>query len=286
MGNKRKKRTRKNYLKNSRTQRRARMLTTLGGVLKACLVLAGVALMSFAFIFGHDLLTQTAVFNTATIQVTGCGRLSQQQVAEQAGVYAGKNIFSINLSTARKRLLAHPWISDAEISREVPSGLYIHIEEYEPLAVIELKRRYLIDRAGKIFKEWEGSDPAGLPLIRGLSLSDLSVDDDPFSRPFSAIMTVLKLGQKSGSTIPIEKIDSIEVDRDIGLTLHVRDRAAEIHLGYNDYKDKYMILEKVLVYFDNSNADSNFRSIDLNNPNRIVVNMDTGTSPAAGHKEV
>ena len=98
-------------------------------------------------------------------------------------------------------------------------------------------------------------------------------------------MSVLKLGRKSDSTIPIEKIDSIEVDRDIGLTLRVKDRAAEIHLGYNDYKDKYIILKKVLVYF-NSSADSNFRSIDLNDPDRVVVNMDTEASPATGHKEV
>jgi len=286
LGNKRKKRIRKNYLKNSRAKRRARMLTTLGTVLKGLSLFAGIALMSFAFIFGHDLLTQTSFFNASSIQVSGCERLSHRQVIEHAGVYTGKNIFSINLATTRKRLLAHPWIREAEICREVPSGLSIRIKEYEPLAVIDLKRRYLIDVTGKIFKECEDSDPAGLPVITGLNLSDLNVDNSPFSRPFSAIMSVLKLGQKRGSTIPIEKIHSIDVDRDIGLTLHVKDRATRIHLGYNDYKSKYLILKEVLVYFNSNSADSNFRSIDLNNPNRIVVNMDTEASPAMGHKEV
>jgi len=283
---KKKKRAKRNYYKNSNAKKRAKMLAALGGVLKISSVFAAVVVMSFAFIFGYDLLTQSTFFSASHIDVSGFSRLSRQQVVDHAKVYPGRNIFSINLTTTRKRLLAHPWIQEAEVSREIPSRLTIHIKEYDPLAIIDLNRRFLIDGSGKIFKVWDKADPSDLPVITGLNLSDLNVGNDPFSRPFGAIMSVLKLGQKRDSTIPIDRIRKIEVDRDIGLTLHVKDRAGEIRLGYHDYSSKYKILKKVLFYFQNESGDSSFRSIDLNNPNRIVVNMKKKASPAMGHKEV
>jgi cell division protein FtsQ len=218
--------------------------------------------------------------------VSGFDRLSRQQIVDQADIHSGRNIFSINLTTARKRLLAHPWIEDAEVSREIPSGLSIRIKEYAPLAIIDMNHRFLIDKSGTIFKEWDENDPSDLPVITGLGIADLKVGDGPFSRPFSAIMSVFKLGRENGSTIPIDQIDRIDVDRDIGLTLHVKNRTETIHLGYHDYPSKYKLLEKVLVYFQNKDSDSTLRSIDLNNPNRIVVNIDTKASPATGQKEV
>lgn len=286
MANKKKKSPKRNYFKNSGAKQRANLRASLGHMLKIASLFTVVALMSCSFVFGYDLLTQSSFFSAADIRVSGFDRLTHKQVIDHAGIHPGKNIFSINLTTTRKRLLAHPWIREAEVSREIPSGLAIHIKEYDPLAIIDMNHRFLIDRSGIIFKEWDENDPADLPIIAGLGIADLKVGDGPFSRPFSAIMSVLKLGQKNGSTIPIDQISTIEVDRDIGLTLHVKDRTGAIHLGYHDYASKYKLLEKVLVYFENKNSDSALRSIDLNNPNRIVVNIDTKALAATGQKEV
>jgi len=283
---KKKRKPKKNYFKNSGAKRRAGLKVTLGNVLKIGSLLTVVALMSCTFVFAYDLLTQSSFFSAADIQVSGFNRLSRQEIVDHADIHPGKNIFSINLTLARNRLIAHPWIEDAEVRREIPSGLTIHIKEYEPLAIIDMNHRFLIDRSGTIFKEWDKGDPSDLPVIVGLGIPDLKVGDGPFSRPFSAIMAVLKLGRKTDSAIPIHQINTIAVDRDIGLTIHMKDQTGAVHLGYLDYPSKYKLLEKVLVYFQNQNKDSSLRSIDLNNPNRIVVNIDTKASPTTGQKEV
>lgn len=283
---KKKKKPKKNYFKNSGAKQRAKIRATVGNVLKIGFLLTVVALMSCAFVFAYDLLTQSSFFSAATIQVSGVNRLSRQQIMDHADIHPGKNIFSINLALTRNRLKAHPWIEEAEVRREIPSGLTIHIKEFEPLAIIDMNHRFLIDRSGTIFKEWDKGDPSDLPVVVGLGISDLKVGEGPFSQPFGAIMAVLKLGRKTGSTIPVDQINRIEVDRDIGLTVHMKDRAGAIHLGYHDYPSKYKLLEKVLVYFQNQGKDWSLRSIDLNNPNRIVVNIDTDVSPATGQKEV
>lgn len=286
MAKQKKKRPKKNYFRNSGARQRAKLTATVGHVLRLASLFAVVAFMSCTFVFGYDLLTQSSFFSAADIRVTGATRLSRQQIVDHVGIHPGRNIFSINLVTTRKRLLAHPWIKEADVSREIPSGIAIHIKEYEPLAIIDMNHRFLIDRSGTIFKEWDENDPADLPVIAGLGIADLKVGDGPFSRPFGAIMSVLKLGQKTGSIIRIEQISRIEVDRDIGLTLHLKDRSGAIHLGYNDYPGKYKLLEKVQAYFKNNNRGSTLRSIDLNNPSRIVVNIDTEASPETGQKEV
>ena len=280
------KKTRKNYFKNSAAKRRARRFQYLLSIVKIVSGLLLVAAMSFAFIFGYDLFTQSDYFSTQTISVEGCTRLDQQEVIAQAKLALDLNIFSVNLMTTRKRLLAHPWISEADVSREIPEGIHIRIQEHEPLAIIDMGRKFLLNRKGEIFKEWHQDDSASLPVVYGLSFSDLNVGSRPVNRPFKAVMTVLKLGLQSNSIIANRDIKSIRVDKDIGLTVYADNRLGALILGYGDYSNKYKRLEEVLSYLEKKEKISAMKSIDLNNPDRIVVNLNMNKSPAVGHKEV
>ena len=278
--------TRKNYFKNSAAKRQARRWQYLKGIAKIGSGLLLVAAMSFAFIFGYDLFTQSDYFSSRNIRVEGSHRLNQQEVIAHAKLNLGLNIFSVNLTTTRKRLLAHPWISEADVSREIPKSIHIRIREHEPLAIIDMGRKFLLNRKGEIFKEWHRADPVSLPLVYGLTFSDLNVGSRPVNRPFKAVMTVLKLGLQSNSIIPNRNIKSIHVDKDIGLTVYADNRLGALKLGYGDYSDKYKRLEEVLAYLEKKEKIMAMKSIDLNNLDRIVVNLNMDKSPAVGHKEV
>lgn len=280
------KKIRRNYFKNSSSRYRAEKIQHITNLLKITAGVVLVALMSCIFIFGYDLLTQSNYFKVVRLKVEGCDILFQKEVLEQAEIASGMNIFSINLTTTRKRLLAHPWIADAEVGRVIPAGIYIKIREHDPLAVIDLDRRFLLNKQGEIFKEWETTDPVNLPVIDGLEFSDLNIDGRSFSRPFSAVLSVLKLGQKDGSAVTNKETYRIEVDRDIGLTIHVNNSLNVVKLGYDNYPDKYRRLKEVIYYFRKNGQSRKFRSIDMNNPDRIVVNINQEDSTAVGHKEV
>ena len=281
-----KKKIRKNYYKNSSARQRAGTVRRLTNMLKIIFGVAMVTAMSFMFIFGYDLLTQSSYFNATRLNVEGLQRLSGQEVLRQAGLSDGINIFSVNLTTARKKLLAHPWIAEAEISREIPAGINIRVREHEPLAILDMNRKFILNTQGEIFKEWKATDPVDLPIVSGLDFSDLNVGAVTYSQPFNAVMAVLKLGQNAGSVVTNRQIRRIEIDRDIGLTIHVNNGLGTIKLGYDDYADKYKRLQEVLFYFRSGKDFEKVRSIDLNNPDRIVVNINTGASSAMGHKEV
>ena len=256
------------------------------GIVKIVSGLLLVAAMSFAFIFGYDLFTQSDYFRTKNISVQGYGMLKKQDVINQAKLSPGLNIFSVNLTTTRKRLMAHPWISEAEVSREIPSGIHIRIREHKPLAIIDIGRKFLLNKQGSIFKEWELSDPIDLPVVLGLSFSDLNVGTRSYNRAFNSIMTVFKLGAQGNSILANRNIQKIEVDKDIGLTVYAHSRLGALKLGYGNYPGKYQRLEEVLYYLKKKEKISIMRSIDLNNPDRIVVNLNIDKPPAAGHKEV
>jgi len=294
---------RKNVYKSRVAKRRNKIKQRFYDCFKTVCGVAFLLFVSAVFIFGYDLLTQCGYFSAESVIVKGANRLSEEEILKQACVKQRMNILSVNLSMARKRLLAHSWIAEAEVSRELPATITIRIKEHEPLAILDLGRKFLIDARGEIFKERTASDPDDLPVITGLEYSDLDVStgygasfsgdrggEQARKTPLGAVMDVLKLGQKPDSVIPNRFIESIHVDREIGLTLHASyyesERIRAIKLGYNDYPSKYVMLKKILFHLQKRDRFPDFDSIDLNNVNRIVVNPVKVESPAGNHKEV
>jgi cell division protein FtsQ len=258
-------------------------------VFKAVAGLGVLCVMSTGFVFIYDFITQYDYFTVKNLTISGNHIFSDKQIISQADLKKGVNIFCVNLSLIRKRLLAHPWVEKAEISRELPAGINIRIKEHQAVAVIDLGRHFLINERGEIFKEWSAKDPAVLPVINGLRYSDiflapkvrlhgsgqsnLALRMKERSNSFDAVMDVLRLGQGVESVLPNKLIKKIMVDREIGITVYAFNKIKEIKLGYENYADKYDLLKKVLFYIKNINDFQNLVSIDLNNFNRVVVNL-------------
>ena len=278
---------RKNRYKSRRATKKSdgRWRNVVMAAKAACGILLIVA-MGFAFIFGYDYITQCDYFNAKRLQVEGTRRLTPDQVLHQAGIRPGVNILSVNLSLARKRLLAHPLIAEASVSLELPSAITVRIKEHVPMAVLDLGRKFVINTDGEIFKEMDESDPRNLPVITGLTFADITVGGKPRSGPFKAVMAVLQLSKTGNGILPNTKIKRIDVDREIGLTLYAMDRIKTVKVGYDDYREKFRKLGNVLLYLETRNQFSHLESIDLNNLNRIVVTPAGTESPDRDHKEV
>jgi cell division protein FtsQ len=295
---------RKNYRKGTGRKSRFAVLHRLA---IGFYFIAGVAALmatSLLFIFVHDVITQCDYFRAKSLKIEGVRRLSRNQIIEAARVQEGMNVLAVNLTTVRKRLLAQPWIAEAEVRREIPGGLYIKVQEQSPLAIIDLGRKYLINENGQLFKEWTDTDPADLPLIIGLELSDIRIQSKtgtatqssikgrnplqsgrPPDNPFEAVMQVLMLGKQTRSILSNNNIRQIRVDREIGITIEAFDQMKTIVLGYHNYPLKFNILKSLLSYGRQTRSFPEFNRIDLNNVNRIVVNP-VSKVPSGDRKEV
>jgi cell division protein FtsQ len=284
--------------RNNRHRRHKKRLYILTAGLKAATGFLAVVLLSLLFILCYDLMTQCSYFKAEKITVSGIHRLSKNLIYQQAQIKPGVNIMAVNLAVARKRLLAHPWIAAVQIQREIPSVIRIVIREHRELAVIDLGRQFLIDEDGNIFKECDPADPRDLPVIHGLRYSDLNVRQkaampgleknmastaakkstgaNPAAASlYDAVIAVLRLSNTAGTVVPSKEIKKIQVDRQIGLTVYAYERTKAIKLGFNNYADKYALLKTIVAYLKHGGALklNDIDSIDLNNPDRIIVNL-------------
>lgn len=298
----RRKKPRKNYRKGTRKKRQFAFLHRLA---IGFYVIAGVAVLlatSVSFIFVYDVITQCDYLKAKILKIEGSQRLSQNQIERAAGVKRGMNILDVNLTTVRKRLLAQPWIADAEIRRVIPDGLHIKVKEHTPLAIVDLGDKFLLNENGRIFKEWTEADPADLPLVSGLAPIDIlihgktaarrsasganpSQSGHPHNDPFDAVMQVLQLGKQPRSILSNRNIRQIQVDREIGITLVAFKRMKTIVLGYDNYPHKFNMLKDILSHDRHRRSFPDFDRIDLNNVNRIVVNP-VRKITSGDHKEV
>jgi cell division protein FtsQ len=299
------KKPQKNYRKQTKRRHHLALLRRLATVFYAILGIAALMATSCLFVFVYDVLTQCDYFKAQSLRIDGIHRLTQKEIVEQAGISKDVNVLAVNLSIVRKRLMAHPWIAEAEVRREIPSGLLIRIKEQQPLAVVDLGNKYIINEQGRIFKEWTASDPETLPVISGLELADVIIysktgSDNPQrlymqnqhpqsaaagELPFEAVMQVLTLGKEARSILPNQKIKHIRVDRQIGITLEAFNQMKTIVLGYHNYPLKYTMLKNIMAYRNRGRGFPDFDRIDLNNVNRIVVNP-VNEIPSGGRKEV
>ena len=244
------------------------------------------ATASFALIFGYDYLTQCAYFEARQIREAGNQRLAADQILSRARLETGVNILSVNLYLVRQRLLAEPWIAEAQVSRELPDSIEIRVTEQRPLAILDLGRKFLLNDRGEVFMELDETAPVALPLVTGLEFPDLHLEGGAGSPAFAAVMEVLRLGLRPGTALPIAAVDRIDVDRQLGLTLHAFAGAKVIKIGYQDYPDKYDRLRTVMMFLNRDGRLRDVSVIDLNHRNRIVVTPAQVNAPEKEHEEV
>jgi cell division protein FtsQ len=268
-----KKPARKNRYKKSVKQRQRRWVGHLVTGLKLLSLIAVLLAASALFMVGYAAVTQSDYFRAQTITVEGFTKLSRDTILDQAQLHAGDNLLAVNLQLVRKRLLAHPWIASASVSREIPATIRVQIKEHACLAVVDLGRKFLLNETGKIFKEYEPNDPQGLPVVTGIVYSDLSLGDDARSRAMAGVIDLLRASQAKGSIIPYSEIKQVQWDPEMGISLSAWEDQRTIKFGFKQFETKFRRLKQLLPQIQHSPDWRDFNTLDVNNPNRVVMRL-------------
>ncbi len=255
--------------------------------LKFILVIVAVSLFSLASIFVHDFVTQSSYFGLKTINVSGTNTLDRAEVLSQAEIAEGDNVLAINLNTIRRRLIAHPWIRDAAVNRQIPSTLSITVIEEQAVAkaVVDDDYQILLDIQGQPFKRYDpGLDTraSSLPAIFGLKLESMDQGYGFSGKLHDAVMAVL--GLKG-----IDRIDKITADRDVGIKIATRifngrdavgNTPITLKLGFDDFQAKLNNVAQIIDYMETSVAQKRLCSIDMFNIRSVTVTLeDTDIMP-------
>ena len=136
-----------------------------------CLVLAAIAASAAAR--APALAARAHMLRVDRIVIHGNQRLSQGDVLAILTGLRGESLLWTDLDRWRRRLLASPWVRDAELRRSLPSTIDIAIAEREPIGIGRVNGdMYLVDDRGVIIDQY-GPQYAqfDLPMIDGLSAS-------------------------------------------------------------------------------------------------------------------
>ncbi|MCU0600286.1 MAG: FtsQ-type POTRA domain-containing protein [Desulfobacterales bacterium] len=255
-------------------------------VFKSLCSVAFIGGMSLMFIFGHDALTQCDYFKAQHVIIRGDSRLTPEQIMDVARIKTGTNILSVSLPGIRKRLMAVPWISDVEVYRELPGSIIIFIKEHKAVAVIDLGRPFLINQNGDIFKEAVGEEAAGFPVITGVDCADWRSSQMPQTQVFAAVMEILNMGGHEGEVLTNKMIKTIQVDREMGLSLLIDAPVALIKLGYGDYRKKYERLDRIFAYIRQHDHVPAIAALDLRVVDHVAACLNTDQGSEGEKKEV
>ncbi|PIE05755.1 MAG: cell division protein [Sorangium cellulosum] len=213
-------------------------------------------------------------FAVGTIRVEGTTKRTAEQVVQTAGLSIGMNVFSVDLTNARRRLLEDPWIAEAEVERKLPSTLTINVTEREAMAVVVVDADlYLCTHEGEIFKKLESDDPSGLVVINGLTSALVAHDRKLATERIQGALQLLSNYEERGPSkrYPVQEIN---IGDDGSLIMTVGKGAVTLQMGHAPYGKKLLRAARVLREVRRQKAEPAIVFLDNNaHPERVVVRM-------------
>jgi cell division protein FtsQ len=256
------------------TVRTRRRWSKLGGVLRAVFGVAVVVAFSVgvAWAARQHILTSPR-FKVSDIVVSGDKHRTADELAAEAGIAKGQNVFSVDLERARARLLADPWISEATLARRLPGTLLVEVTEREAGAIVALTDSYLASREGEIFKRLEVGDPTDLPVITGLVPDQVADDREGVARTIRRALD-LASDYEHGPLAERAPLQEIHLAPDGALSLVVGKDAIAIALGEPPFRKKLDQAARVIAELDRRGAKPDAIMLDnAARPERVVVRM-------------
>ncbi len=116
-------------------------------------------------------------FSVERVYATGRFQTDRQTLIEALGVDIHQPIFEVSLETARQRVEALPWVSEASVERRLPDTIILRIDERTPLALWQNDGRLaVVDDNGDVIDGARPQDFRELLLVVGPDAADVAAD--------------------------------------------------------------------------------------------------------------
>jgi cell division protein FtsQ len=181
-------------------------------------------------------------FALREVTVTPTTRMSREELLELAGVHEGDRLLALDTDAVAARVAAHPWIAEARVHRELPSGLRLEVVERHAAAVVALGALYLVDESGRPFKRATMEEADGLPVITGV---ERAVYVDARAAGEAAFREALALTAAWRARRSLPPLSEVNIEPRHGFTVFLLESGAEIRLGRGDYERKLGSFERM-----------------------------------------
>lgn len=216
-------------------------------VLLACGFGSAVAGGSYVFLSRSD------IFKITEFIVAGNTQVPQQQILARAELKRGLNLLALDIDQVEKKTLSHPWIEKVSVKRHWPSTVEIRVNEYRPLALINIEREgrkqlSYVNKKGVVFAPSTPSRDLDYPVLTGDSLAEDIQDSSVISDSLLAkAVEFLNLAAKGNQILPAQAVSEVHVSSDRGVIVYLVDHPFPIYMGAEKIRTRFYLLVRVLA---------------------------------------
>ncbi len=231
------------------------------------LLIAGIGYLGW---MGYQWLAHAEVFQIAGVDVKGVKRLTEDDIRDIGGIFAGQNIFLVDIDAAARQARSHPWVKAVRIHRRLPNRISMIITERSPNAVLDAGgERYLIDDEGvAIERRTKRGDPPELPLVT-VRLRDcaVSLGEPVGAKGIPGAMALLsELAARKGW-----RLADVVIKADSPDSLSLVYAGHEFKMGNGNFGEKLRRLGEVME--DVKQRSQDFAYVDLRPERQAAVMM-------------
>jgi cell division protein FtsQ len=221
-----------------RPPRLGRLVRPLAFVVLVVLVVGGTAL-------AWRWVLTTSRFAVVQVEVRGASRIPVERIVAAAGIEPGANLLRLDVAGATARVEAMPEIRRAQIVRDLPGHVTIHVDERRPFTLVSAGRLHWVDEEGRALGVTSEAVALPVPAITGLTEDELRTMRTAPSTKAQVAIGLIRTLLRSSSALA-EEISEIDMSRKDGPVLYTVD-GVEVRLGSEEWEDRLARLEGVLA---------------------------------------
>ena len=214
-----------------------------------------------------------SIKDTKDIEVAGLRRLQPELVLQMAKLGPGTNLLALKPIQVEQALETHPWIARATLTRKWPHRVRLHVQEREPMALVQAGELHYVDHRGNLFKPLHPGDPHDFPVITGLSREFFSPGQGALPETMDRIRQLVELLKNAPPPLNLENIFEIHVDLERGLTLYANGLGAGVDLGLSHYQEKLPRLAHAWPTLTQKGYLPRAARINLDYPQKVVLSL-------------
>lgn len=234
---------------------------------------AAVALVCFLVAAGLGLFLwarSSEVFTVQKVVISGIARISQEELQQALVEVSGQNLFRLKTRELAESLKALPYVREAKVWRRFPDALVVHVQEYEPVARVQVAGGacWLVAQEGRVLEKAAPPRGLNLPLVEASSVDAVTAGEE-LPAPIVQALSVVSLLNVDEFKNTFSKLTKICVGVD-GATTIVLESQVEVRLGQPvDLDRKLKVAARVLEH--SLRVGQQLEYVDVAVPDRVVA---------------
>lgn len=211
-------------------------------------------LMVFVIITACYLFINSSFFAIGTVIVQGNKYMSNEDVFSIAGISDRANIFRLNTTDTKNRLMKDLRVAQAEVVRRFPATVVISLKERQPYAYASTGYGFVeVDEQGTVLAAFKTLKQLSVPMITGIKLGNIYTGDQVDNPEVKATLSYLaalsesSLNQLSevnvGNPAQIQALTINSVQIRLGSQEHLPDKAQLTNQILDEIGDKKALVE-------------------------------------------